>query len=160
MIESIEDVDKAIDGILTDVTSDEELMKSLQSSPNWRERWMRLEMYVHRNIKRYSQMYGVGLLDWDHLWIREIFFHEMQKRTGMDFGFCEYFEPGFRNRARAILTRDHSIDTWDYCHHGGKKLPTTCTGTDRDVCRFLDPERGKMYDEVIEELCRRMSEDF
>ena len=141
-IESIEEIDKIVDDMIRDISSNDALMNKLKTSSDCGDRWWKLEKYIIVNLDKYNLSWFEG---YETLWVREIFFYEMQRRTGVDFGFCEYFIPGFRNRAKSILENDLTIDMWNYCTHGGGKNPSTCAGTDRDICIIKNPERKQHY---------------
>lgn len=62
----------------------------------------------------------------------------------MDFGFCEYFDSGYRNLAKSLINdsqgKKEDIDTEYYCSFGNEIVPTICTGTMKEQCVFLHPE--------------------
>ncbi len=135
-ITTVEQTDEVIQRMIESVKSNAELYRELRREGNWGRRWVKLEKYVEGNLGSL----GLDYTDYQLLWIRERFFFDMQKETGMDFGFCENYVPQYRNRAVSILTQNLNIDMRDICTYEEKKIETLCSGTDRDVCVFRKRE--------------------
>lgn len=133
---TLEEADEIIENMTEIVEANKKLQKRLKNSINCRERWATLEKYILKNLSKFNLNYT----KYQCLWIRERFFYEMQQKTGLDYGFCKYFIPAFRNRTESILTDNLKIDMWNRCTYGGKSLETTCSGTERDICVILNPE--------------------
>lgn len=139
-MKTIKELDKKVEEITRYVLSNNELLKKLKEPQHWQERWEKLEHYVLDSLEKHD----LPWLEYQTLWIREIFFHGMQQKTGMDLGFCEHFEPAFKRRAEALLSKEYSIDGFNYCNHGGERHPSICAGTERDVCVIKNKkESGK-----------------
>lgn len=137
-IRKMEDVDSVVERIVKDVVSDEVLIDLLRKFNNWRERWLGLKIYLLAKTK----LYGIDFFSLQYFLIEEMSFYEIQKETGIDLGFCKYFEPNWRNRVKNMLEGTH-LDPWNYCNYEGKKIPTTCNGTSKDFCVFLRKSNRK-----------------
>lgn len=135
-IKTVEEFEKKVDDLVSDVLSSGDLLDYLDFGLDWTLMWIGLEEYIVSSLDKY----GISLLDYEQLWLREIFFYKIQEQTKIDLGFCEYFEPAFENRARALLTGDSSYDPFNYCNFGDEKVMTTCCGTEKDYCAFLRNE--------------------
>ncbi|MCK4808290.1 MAG: hypothetical protein KAS90_01580 [Candidatus Aenigmarchaeota archaeon] len=135
-IKSVEEFEKKVDDLVSDVLSSGDLLDYLNSGLDWTLMWIRLDEYIVSSLDSYE----ISLLDYEQLWLKEIFFYKIQEQTKIDLGFCKYFEPAFENRAKALLTGDNSYDSSNYCNFGGEKVMTTCSGTERDYCVFLRNE--------------------
>ncbi|MCK5042393.1 MAG: hypothetical protein KAR51_00045 [Candidatus Aenigmarchaeota archaeon] len=139
-IKSVEEFEKKVDDLVSDVLLSGDLLDYLNSGLDWTLMWIGLEEYIVGSLDKH----GISLLDYHELWLREIFFYKIQEQTKTDLGFCKYFEPAFENRAKALLTGDYSFDSFNYCNYGcnsgDEKVMTTCSGTERDYCVFLRDE--------------------
>ncbi|MBC8501221.1 MAG: hypothetical protein ISS25_01410 [Nanoarchaeota archaeon] len=134
---TIEETDEAIEKLIELVTSDDNLQKVLKNVDGWKERWVTLESFV---LEHLSDV-GIDFLQYQSLWIRERFFYETQRKTGLDYGFCGYFVPTFRNRAESLLTDNLELDMDNKCTYNTlEPIMTTCTGTYRDICVHLHPK--------------------
>lgn len=132
----LEETDEAIEKMIETVEANEGLKTKLKDSGHCQTRWATLEEYILENLNKFDLDYA----QYQTLWIRERFFYEMQQKSGLDYGFCSYFIPAFRNRTESILTDNLKIDMGNKCNYGGETLETTCSGTDRDICVILNPE--------------------
>ncbi|MEM5879294.1 MAG: hypothetical protein QXU74_02265 [Candidatus Aenigmatarchaeota archaeon] len=129
-------MDTIINKIVDDIASDESSKQKLKEINKWEERWLYLESCI-------SRTYSVNWFDWFNIPIREMVFYEIQKRTRIDLGFCEYFKPNWRNIAKNVL-EGTNLDSWSYCEYGGESHLTTCSGTSRDFCIFLRKNKRKI----------------
>ena len=131
---SVEEFEKKVDDLVSEVLSNGDLLDYLNSGLDCTLMWIGLEEYIVSSLDKYD----IPLFDYHKLWLREIFFYKIQEQTKIDLGFCKYFEPAFENRAKALLTGDNSYDPSNYCNFGGEKVMTTCCGTEKDYCAFLN----------------------
>lgn len=135
-IKSVEELEKKVEDLVSEVLSDGDLLDYLNSGLHWSLLWKELEDYIVKRLDKYD----IPLFDYRELWLGEIFLYKIQKQTKIDLGFCKYFEPAFENRAKALLTGDNSYDPSNYCNFGGEKVMTTCCGTEKDYCVFLNQD--------------------
>ena len=113
---------------------------NLRDNMPWRERWTAIENYVVGHLSEYGiEPRGWGIGTENISLLRDWFFYELQKKTGKDFGFCKYFIPAYRERAKYFLggEKEDSEKNWDVCKVDGTEVKTTCVGTARDTCSFL-----------------------
>ena len=136
----LKETDGIIEKMIETIETNRELQSKLKNSEHWKTRWTTLEKFILNNLDDF----GLDSFQYHDLWIRERFFYEIQKKTGLDYGFCKYFIPAFRNRTESILTDNLKIDMGNKCNYGGKTLETTCSGTDRDICVLLHPEMKEL----------------
>lgn len=137
---TLERTDEAIENMIKTVENNEKLQSKLRSLVNCRERWAILEKFIIENLNEFD----LDFIQYQNLWIRERFFYEMQQKSGLDYGFCSYFIPVFRNRTESILTGNLKIELGNKCNYGSETLETTCSGTDRDICVVLYPETREL----------------
>ena len=133
---ALEDTDDAIEEMYQMVESNKDLKDRLKKTEEWVVRWATLERFVLGKLEDI----GLDFAEYSQLWIRERFFYEMQKRSNLDYGFCPYFTPAFRERTESFLTENLKIDMSHKCTYGGETHDTTCSGTDRDMCVVLNRE--------------------
>ena len=144
---TLEDTDMIIEELHNIVNSNNDLQSRLKSAPDWRERWKTLERFVLQNLEKVGIDYSL----YSVLWVRERFFYKMQRDTGMDYGFCEYFTPAFRNRTQSILDDDLKLDLDNKCSYGlDEPVMAICCGTERDFCVVLHPEIKEQREKVME----------
>ena len=143
VLKTAEQVEEKLTEIISSITGNQGLIHFLEGCENWRERWGILEKYVINHLPDY----GLERIDWDLDtdqigFLRDRFFYEMQQKTEMDFGFCQYLKPAYKERTRYELEREKEDPdmNWDKCTFGEEEINTVCTGTDRDRCLFLHPE--------------------
>jgi len=152
-MKTIEEVDKAVEKLIEISTSDEKLQDKLKGAKDWMSRGEYLEDYVLEHLEDV----GLNRIDYIYLEIGWIFFYEMQKRTGMDYGFCKYFTPAFRNKAISSLTHDLTIDTDNKCsYRTGNPIPALCSGINHEACAILHPELGVLRNEIIDAYARNI----
>ena len=145
-IKTIDDTDRAVESLLSWAVNNEKLMAALKISRDSAMRWLTLETAVFDSMP----IRDVNFWNWEtgeivQNRIRDRFFYEMQKRTGMDFGFCKYFEPAWRNIAEYFLTgyQTNPEANQNLCNYSGQPIRTTCEGTDNDKCVILPEEERK-----------------
>jgi hypothetical protein len=135
----IKQADKAVEHLCSIVTQNSELMGQLRSADNWQERWVATEAHIVKNLAES----GIDVAEFQTLWIRERVFCKLAEQTGLDYGWCKYFEdPGttYRNKTRSLL-EEPSVNLAHYCLHG-ERTETTCSGPDRDICVYLQPREN------------------
>ena len=136
---TVEEVDKKLEEIIKAVTDTKGLIKFLESCTNWQERGQ----YLDEHVVKHLADYGLKRVDWglgyeDLIlgdvvpagFLRDRFFYEMQQRTKMDFGFCPYFIPAYRERAKYFIEgeKGNPRKNWDKCTLDGKEIDSNCSG--------------------------------
>jgi len=152
---TVEDTDRMIEQLCEIVFSDETLTARLNNSPNKISRWIELESYIDEHLQDVNLSY----LEFHQLWIRERFFFAMQQKTQNDYGFCEHHINAYRNLTESILTGNLTLDLDHKCCYQTEPIPTTCSGTDKDICVFLHPElkerREKLMESYLTQIIRK-----
>ena len=141
---SVEEVDEKLNLMIKSVRDFPSLISYLQECENQRERWTILEHHIVNNLAEYGLIHSDwGLFSGDIGFLRDRFFYEMQKRTKIDFGFCEHFIPAYRERTKYFLSgsKEDPSKNWDRCNFGGDEEEAACNGTSRDCCVFLKRKR-------------------
>jgi len=150
-IKRIEDVDEAVKILTTWVNQSPSLIERLKQCRDSAIRWLRLETEILNSFP----INGVVFTDWQEQFdrlryrIRERTFYELQKQ-GIDFGFCEYFQPRWREQTEnLLLNRQVSFfDDGNLCTYE-KEMLTTCEGTDNYTCGSLPPEKRRIITQDI-----------
>ena len=144
VLEKPEQVEEKLTEIINSVIGNQGLIHFLEGCEDWKSRWEILEKQVINHLNDY----GLGRTDWglDTMcigYLRDRFFYEMQQKTEMDFGFCSYFIPAYKERTIYFLggQKEDPEKNWDKCAFDSKEVSTTCNGTQRDICLFLHPEK-------------------
>ncbi len=154
---TIEETDRMIEKLCEAACSEQELQSLLRKAATWQNRWVSLEQYIVTQLEEV----GLSLPKFHTLWIRERFFHEMQKRTGRDYGFCQYHINTYRNRTESLLTENLNLDLDHKCSYQTEDpIMTTCSGTEREKCVFLHPELREKREKEIEGYARHISRSF
>lgn len=137
-------VEEKLEEILSSILENKGLLHFLEGCKSYEEKWVALEKHVINHLADY----GLEPIDWglgyeDSLpgdsvpvgFLRDRFFYEMQQKTKMDFGFCPYFIPAYKERAKYLLEgqKEDPEKNWDKCTIDGEEISTTCNGT-RDIC--------------------------
>jgi len=155
-MKTIEDFDRAVEALLNWAMNNAQLIETLKSCRDHSVRWMTLEKAVIETLP----VQNVNLGDFHPIItinrIRDMFFYQMQQKTGMDFGFCEYFEPHWRNTQEYFLSgcKTNPQDNWNLCRYDGEPIWTTCEGTDTHVCHVLPESKRKNV--VVDDLYAKM----
>lgn len=151
-IKTINDFDRAVEVLISWTLGNEQLLWTLKDSRDHSIRWMTLEKGVIENLP-------VRDIDLGNVYpiiginrVRDMFFYQMQERTGMDFGFCEYFESHWRNSREYFLSghKTNPRDNFNLCKYGRGSVFTTCEGTETHICHVLpDIERKETVKDVV-----------
>ena len=147
-IKTIEDTDKAISILVEYTLNDKKLLKILKNCRDSAIRWLTLEKTILETLP----IGGVNLDNWETgasiiYRIHDRFFYDLQKKTKLDFGFCESFIPAWREQTKYLLSNGDTDPgkNFNLCIKSGKKIITNCEGTDNDICIFLsETERKKI----------------
>jgi len=141
-LDTFEKLEEKLDTLLVIISSaiKTNQIYHLRENMLWRERWAAVENYIVDHLSEFGiepREWGIGT---DRIsLLRDWFFYELQKKTGKDFGFCEYFIPAYKERAKYLLEREKGDPekNWDMCKVDGTEAKTTCAGTGRDICSLI-----------------------
>ena len=157
-IKNIEDVDRVIDTISSWIISDSSLIERLMTCRDSAIRWMTLELRIFESMAgKEIPIDGFDLASWEDMTyrIRDSVFYKLHiGNYGLNFGFCNFFVPAWRNVAEYFLS-DCKTDpekNWNKCRYGNQEYNTTCVGTDIYGCKLLGgiaPKQDKEYQQLF-----------
>ena len=94
---TLEAADQVIESLCCLISSDEKLNDEIRKAGTWQERRQILEKIIKPHLSSFSDQQCQDLL------IKKRIFYQLQKKTQIDYGFCKYLVPAFRNRAEYKL---------------------------------------------------------
>ena len=134
--ETHEKTERVLEGLLEEVIKaiNDNQIPFLNESRVWSQKREVVEDYV---TKQEGGILTNGVMDPDHYpgFFRSWFFYELQQRTKIDFGFCQYFRPAYNERAQLIPEGLNPGRVWNKCVVQYAPFKTSCNGTtDRNNC--------------------------
>ena len=137
-IDCVEDSDAILERLYRQIEKDKSLQEDLGKANSWRSRFDALDLHLVTHLRGYG-------IDTEKTWdsyLKNRFFLMMQERTKQDYGFCEHYHPGHRQRLEEYLRtgRPSKIPIPNTCSYGtpnNNPMDTECNGIDRDNCLIL-----------------------
>ena len=161
-IKTSEDVDRVVDALSSWIVSDSTLMDRLRACRDHATRWMTLELKIFESIAdKKIPIEGFDLAVWENgtYRMRESVFYKLQTGNyGLEFGFCHFFVPAWRNLAEYFLSgsKTDPEKNWAKYRYGNRTYATTCNGTDTYKCKFLgrppEPNKDMEYQQLFARL--------
>jgi len=147
-IDTIEKVDNTVECI-ADKIEESGLLEDMLKEDSLLGRYRLLDRYLCSHAKDFC----TDIVELKQLQINDMVYLNLQERSGLDMGMCQYFIPNYREMAKAMLDGQWVRHAHKCCYSG---MITDCTGVlgsvdGNDICRAKDLDR---YNSAFNELQR------